>query len=64
MDQILKDDAFYILSILLTCVDKSARVNTEKLLAFVINRCFEIEKDDIYKVIEREIEYEEQDENG
>lgn len=37
MDQILKDDAFYILSILLTCVDKSARVNTEKLLAFVIN---------------------------
>ena len=54
MDNMIKDESYYVLTILLTCQDRSARVNTEKLISFIVNRCFEIEKDSVYEMMDKE----------
>ena len=39
------DDILYVFKILLNCNDKISRNSTSKLVAILVNRCFEIEKD-------------------
>jgi hypothetical protein len=53
MELLMKEDCHYVFTILLSCSDRYARVNTEKLMTYIINRCFELEKDILFKYEER-----------
>jgi hypothetical protein len=54
MDDMLKDNCKYIFSLLLDCTDKVSRTNIMKLTAFIVNKCFDIEKDilNVYEDVE------------
>ena len=49
MDYLFQDNCTYIFQILLLCTDKLSRTNTQKLISFIVNRCFEIEKDYLFE---------------